>query len=100
MKQSELFRKLSEEEDNDLKALSLNKKAIRAKNIERIIEGDYINKLEAKGYDVFVDKDKIYIETFSKYKTIDFFPKANRLLIRKDNKWEDNALNWIIKNLL
>lgn len=30
---------------------------------------------------------------------IDIFPKANKLLIRKDNKWISGAEKWIIKNV-
>lgn len=36
----------------------------------------------------------------SKYGTIDIFPKKQRLLIRRENKWHSNAFNWINENLL
>ena len=35
-----------------------------------------------------------------KFGVIDYFPKANKVLIRKDNKWIKPGLKWIITNLL
>ena len=32
--------------------------------------------------------------------TIDFYPKADKLLIRQENRWVKSALNWLIENLL
>jgi len=34
------------------------------------------------------------------YGIIDFFPKANSVLIRKDNNWKKPGLKWIKKNIL
>ncbi|MCJ7802738.1 MAG: hypothetical protein MUP82_10325 [Candidatus Marinimicrobia bacterium] len=31
---------------------------------------------------------------------IDFFPKANNLLIRKNNEWKKPGLEWLIKNVI
>ena len=33
------------------------------------------------------------------YGFIDIFPKSNRLLIRKSNKWINGAEKWIIRNV-
>ena len=34
------------------------------------------------------------------YGIIDFFPKANNLLIRNQNKWKKPGLKWLIKNVI
>ena len=43
--------------------------------------------------------DKFTITT-TNFGIIDIFPKANRLLVRKDNRWHSGAVRWIINNLL
>ena len=35
-----------------------------------------------------------------KFGIIDIFPKKQRLLIRRGNKWKSNAFDWINENLL
>ena len=32
--------------------------------------------------------------------TVDFYPKSNKVLIRKDNKWINQGLQWLIEKLL
>lgn len=61
----------------------------------------YIKLLSDYGYNVteIADKGKISIETITKG-FVDYFPKANKVLIRQKNKWIDNGLNWIKTNLV
>lgn len=41
-----------------------------------------------------------YILVTTTHGTIDFFLKANKILLRKDNQWIENGLDWIIENIL
>lgn len=44
---------------------------------------------------------KITIDTQSdEFGIVDYFVKANKILIRKDNKWEEHGLRWIENNLM
>lgn len=44
------------------------------------------------------------MERYTIYNThfgdLDFYPKANKVLIRKQNKWIKPGLNWIYNNLI
>lgn len=102
---SEIYKNLAAREDNDFKALGLHNKALREKKVETWNDN---------WKDKFLKSDKIitYIEDNNKGKfifnclinneeqTIDYFPKANKILIRKDNSWKTKGLNWMIKNIL
>ncbi len=101
MKKSEELRKASQQEDNDFKAMQLLNKSLRENRLERF--QDYIIPLQQKGYDIVEDNFKYTIDTDTQsimYGIIDYFPKANKLLIRQQNKWIKPGLVWINKNLL
>ena len=99
MKLSEIITKQAQEEDNDFKSFSLHTKALREARLERF--DDYILQLEQKGCIIIpFNGSKVVIDTQTKHGVIDYFPKANKLLIRKDNKWIQPGLKWIITNLI
>lgn len=98
MKKSEKLRQEAAREDNDFRAMSLMNQGLREERAENFDES-YLGPLEAK-YDVVLRSNGSYAITTTVYGVIDFFPKANKLLIRKDNKWIKPGLNWIINNLL
>ncbi len=99
MKESEKLKLQAEQEENDIKAFAIYTKALREKRFER--SAFYIQKLNASGYTTkqYPDQGKITIEQ-TKFGTVDFYPKANKILIRKQNKWSKAGANWILKNLL
>ncbi len=102
MKKSEEFREKAAQEDNDLKAMGLLNKSLREHRIEKFMES-VLPLLEKAGFDVVESNHKYTIDTDTqeiKYGVIDYFPKANKLLIRKENKWIKPGLNWMLKNLL
>lgn len=99
MKKSEEFHKQANEEDNDLKALGLYTKSLREGRLENF-QQVYLPLLLKKGYEVAEDNHKYTIDTYDKYGILDFFPKKNSLLIRKQNSWKRPGLQWIIKTLL
>ena len=97
MSKSEEIKKEIEREENDIKILSLSTKLIREERNERF-EKEYLGKIKEK-YIVTYDDNHKYTICSSKG-MIDYFPKKNKLLIRKKNKWIKPALKWIINNLI
>jgi hypothetical protein len=97
MKKSEELRLISSQEDNDIKAFGLLTKALRESRSEKFVDG-WLEPLSMR-YDVKEDNHK-YTITTQDYGVLDYFPKANKLLIRKENKWVKPGLKWIINNLM
>ncbi len=98
---SEELRKQAAQADNDFQAMSLLNKSLREHRLEKF--QDFIIPLQQKGYDVVESNHKYTIDTDTqsiRFGIIDYFPKANKLLIRKDNQWIKPGLTWIRKNLL
>lgn len=97
MKESERLKIEAEQTDNDLSALGKYTKVLRAERKEKF-EETWLEKLQEQ---TEVTKRDNGSYTFnSKYGMVDFFPKANKLLIRKQNKWMKPALNFIINNII
>ena len=98
-KESELLRAKANEEENDLKYLGLYTKMKRAERFEKFDK--YKKQLIGKGYSI-VEYESIgkYSITSIKFGVVDFYPKANKILLRKSNTWKEKGLDWIIKNLL
>ena len=101
MKKSEELKQQADAEDNDLKYMGLMNKSLREHRSEKFQQ--HLLKLEQAGYDIILDNHKYTIDTNTqeiKHGVIDYFPKANKLLIRKTNKWIKPGLPWILKHLL
>ena len=97
MRKSEKLRIEAQQEDNDLAALGKLTKALREERNEKF-EDSWLPKLEAK---TEVEKRPNGSYSFnSKYGIIDFFPKANKLLIRKTGKWKKPGLQFIVRNII
>ena len=96
MKKSEILREQSRSEDNNIKSFSLLNKSFREERLERFIL--HIDSLISKGYEIKEDNNKYTIDGTS-FGIIDYFPKANTILIRKKNKWINSGFSWISKNL-
>lgn len=86
MKTSEQLKLQSQQEDNDLKSYSFLIKSLRETKSEKFIEG-WLEPLNLR-YPITISNNstKYTIET-QDFGIIAYFPKANKLLIRKDNKW-------------
>jgi hypothetical protein len=87
-------------EESDYKALSLHTKSIRQARLERF--EDYIVPLEKKNCIVIpFNGQKVVIDTQTDtFGIIDYFPKANKLLIRKTNDWKTQGLKWLNINII
>ena len=97
MKESERLRIEAEQTYNDLAALGKYTKVIRAERKEKF-EETWLEKLKEQTEVAKRDNGSYTFD--SKYGIIDFFPKANKLLIRRQNKWKKPALKFIIRNIL
>jgi len=98
MKKSELLEKQANQEDNDLKAFGLYGKAQRERRCEKFVS-EYFGPISRTNLITQTDVGKWTIYN-AKFGTVDIFPKANKLLIRKENKWVKNIYPWINKHLL
>lgn len=71
------------------------------------VRNDRNNKFKSEYLDrISLQYDVEYLESMERYTIyntpfgdLDFYPKSNKLLIRKDNEWKKPGLNWIMKNL-
>lgn len=99
MMKSDELKKQADCEDNDLAALGIYNKVIREKRTERFEK--YRGKFVDAGYTLTENESqgRITIEPTG-FGIVDYYPKANRILIRKKNKWHDAGLRWLVTNLL
>jgi hypothetical protein len=93
------LRKQAESEENDLKAMGLYTKVLREERFERF--ENYKDKLLQAGYNLteYESQGKFMIEP-TEFGIIDYYPKSNKVLIRKTNTWLPAGLRWIIVSLL
>ena len=100
-KKSEQLLHESRTEENDSKSWNLHTKSLREARLERFEEGEYIQLLKDSNCLVIpFDGRKVIIDTQTdKYGILDYFPKANKVLIRKDNVWKAHGLKWMFENL-
>ena len=98
---SKLFREASEEE-NDLASLGKEVKAIRQVREEKFAKwhDELLNSSDVISVTKFSAQGKFEIRTSTEHGIIDYFPKANKLLIRKSNNWKEKGINWIKENIL
>ncbi len=101
MKMSEQLKKEAQQEESDFSYMAKMNKSIREARLERFEDG-YAEKLESNKCIVIpFNGSKVVIDTQTeKYGIVDYYPKANKILIRKDNKWLTQGLRWINDTLL
>lgn len=100
MKKSEQLRIESGSIDSDLAYLGAANKIMREERDERFRE-EWLPKLmkqEVVVTEYGLPQRKYEIESRKPFGTIDFYPKVNKVLIRKQNKWVKPGLQWLIKN--
>jgi hypothetical protein len=97
MKKSEELRIEADKEENDLKYLGMANKVMREERIERF-EEDWLPLLKEKATVHYSELLTRYWIENKKMGVIDFYPKANKILIRKQNRWVKPGLKWLIKN--
>jgi hypothetical protein len=97
-KESSILKREANMTDSDIIAFGKYCASMRMKRKERF-EDKYLNKIDQITKVTKRDNGS-YSFTYGIYGTIDYFPKANKLLIRKDNKWIKPGLRWLIKNII
>lgn len=97
---TKLFREASEEE-NDLASLGKEAKAIRQVRVEKFAKwhDELLASSDVISVTEFPNQGKFEIRTSTEHGIIDYFPKANKLLIRKNNDWKEKGLNWLKENI-
>lgn len=105
MKNSRKLHQEAQQEENDLVYLGKMNQVLREKRLEKW--EDWKDKILTSSYVVIYDENigqgkitMVLDKEGLKETTIDYFPKANKLLIRKDNRWIKQGLNWLINNLI
>lgn len=90
---------INEGELSEYELLNIEIKKSRERRFKKFDK--YKDKLISAGYTVtfFEKQSKFSIEP-SGFGVMDYYPKANRLLFRKDNRWISDGMNWIYANLL
>lgn len=88
------------DEENDFAAMARYRKESREKKQVEFVNNPIFDELKTK-FKVSWDTDatKFTIEG-TEFGTLDFFPKANRLLIRRENRWKNSGLHWIVVFIL
>lgn len=101
MKESQKLKQEADKLDNDFAYMAAMRKVKRQERVE--VFEDYLKKLKNIKSITFLNSDLIQGKhTFNtdKYGIIDYYPKADRLLIRKTNKWYHHGLNWLKQTFL
>ena len=94
MDKIEELKKQKESEENDLRYLSLGKKIIREERLDKF-EKTWLPRLQALTDVNFNEDSQKYTFELNDLGLIDYYPKANNLLIRKKNKWIKPGLRWL-----
>ena len=91
----------AQQEENDYAYMAKTNKSMREARLERFEDG-YQEKLERNNCIVIpFNGSKVVIDTQSnEIGIIDYFPKSNKILLRKENNWITQGLKWINNNLL
>ena len=97
MKKSEQLRKEAQSVEKDYDSLRLHAKAYREERKEEFEDKWLQQLLEKTNVSLDVTGGK-YTMNHKRLGTIDFFPKANRVLVRYENRWISRGLQWLIKN--
>ena len=101
MEKSEKLRREAQTEENDIVYMSKMNQKMKEKRLERIKH--WVNELqestEVISLEEFSAQEKFTINTDS-FGIVDYFPKANKLLIRRQNKWIKPGFKWIRENLI
>lgn len=101
MKESERLKQEADKLDNDLAYLGAMNKVMRQERVERF--EPWLEELKASPFIISIVSDlsqSKHTITTENYGVVDYFPKANKILIRKENKWVQQGLKWIRHHLI
>lgn len=83
------------------KELKVIKDKQRNERKRSFLESNIIEQLKNKNIEVKAGNNENYIINIkNEIGKLTYYPKSNKLLIHKENKWLNDGLKWIIKNLI
>lgn len=90
---------------NDPQAMGLMNQLIREKRLDKWDEwkDKVLHSDKVSWWEDVPSQGKITISLHNPFgadEVIDYYPKANKVLIRKDNDWKKPGLKWLIENLV
>jgi len=99
MKESDRIKKemMEDNSDNDYRDVNYLRKIERAERKEKF-EDKWLQALLQKTNVLYEARTARYEMFHPRLGTLYFYPKANRILIRAENKWYSRGLQWLIKN--
>jgi len=101
-KRSVQIKKEASTEDNDLAYLGKMNQVLREERFEKF-EENYLEKLKTSPGILsinFSDSMVKYVIETETLGILDYYPKANKLLIRRQNHWIKPALKWIVTTFI
>jgi len=101
MKKSELLKIQADEEENDFRFWNIHHKAIREERIETFDEF-FLPKIKDSHLVSVVESrpdQSLYLIKFSDGVEVAYYPKKDRLCIKKGNQWKCNGRTWIMNKI-
>lgn len=101
MKESDRLKEEAKQIDNDLAYMGAMNKVMRQERVERF--EPWLEELKQSTSIISIVSDNAqgkHTITTENYGVVDYFPKANKILIRKENKWVQQGLRWIRHHLI
>lgn len=96
MKESELLRIQANEALNDEYCQYLNEKADRAERSERFKEYYLLILQESEKVKQVTEKNHMFVVDFVDGLSVDYYPKADKVLLKKAHQWKTNGLSWLL----
>jgi len=91
---------MSDDNDNDFRALAESTKRMRDERAQRFSD-EWLEPLRQRVGEIAHDSAmEKYSFEHAPYGKIDYYAKANKLLIRERNQWIKPGLKWLIKNVI
>lgn len=104
LRKSEIISEIAQEVEDDYKAIELYQRERRERNLETFEERWLPRFKQWLGENIYWDEKKfcytLQYEWLDAPVIIDYYPKGNKALIRKENRWIHGGLNWLRKDVL
>lgn len=84
--------------EHDWVIQKLETKLMREQQMEKF-ESKWLHRFQEK-FPVEKRDNESFMVTTRSHGIIDFYPKSNKILLRKKNQWKNRGLNWLVRNLL
>lgn len=96
MKKSELLHRQADESDNDFQFWNFKTQAEKEEKFERFTE-HHLPKIQQSEKVISVeDREHMFMIEFSDGTRIDYYPKKDRVFIKKINHWKSDGLAWLL----